>query len=87
LPRHGGRIYEPAIAELQRAVQVSNGHPLYISALGQIYAAAGRKDEALHIIEKLKDLSKQQYVMPFWIACVYANLEENDQAFQWLEKA
>jgi len=35
----------------------------------------------------LKSLSKQHYVSPYLIAVIYVNLAEQDQAFQWLEKA
>jgi hypothetical protein len=31
--------------------------------------------------------SKQSYVSPIAIAAVYARLDENNKAFEWLEKA
>jgi len=35
----------------------------------------------------LEQLSKQTYVSPFDIASVHAGLSQNDQAFEWLQKA
>lgn len=39
------------------------------------------------MICELKVASKQSFVPAFFIALVYAGLEDNDQAFIWLEKA
>ena len=32
-------------------------------------------------------LSKTTYISPFWIARIYANLDEKDKAFAYLDKA
>jgi TolB-like protein/Flp pilus assembly protein TadD len=84
---HGMGIHEKAIAEVRTAMECSGNHAIYISALGSICAASGRHDEALKIIDQLVELSKQRYVMPDWIAYIYACLNEKDEAFYWLEKA
>ena len=39
------------------------------------------------MLEELKKLSKQRYVSPYNIACIYAGLNDKDQAFEWLERA
>jgi TolB-like protein/Tfp pilus assembly protein PilF len=53
----------------------------------RMYAATGRRDEALKIIAEMKERSKQQYVSPLGFANIYAALGEKDQAFEYLEKA
>ena len=56
-------------------------------ALAQIYAASGRKEDALKIVEQEQIeemLSGNDYR---GVALVYAALRENDKAFQWLEKS
>ena len=39
------------------------------------------------MIDKLEASSKQSFVPAFFVALVYAGLEDKDQAFTWLEKA
>jgi TolB-like protein/Tfp pilus assembly protein PilF len=79
--------FERAIAELQRAVQLSDGQAVYVAALGHIYASAGRKDDALKSVERLNEISKERYVMPYWLAEIYACLGQRDKAFHWLNEA
>ena len=58
-----------------------------IAALGHVYAVSGRKTEAQNVLSQLLEQSKKQYVSPFYIAVVYAGLNENEKAMDWLEKA
>ncbi len=78
--------YSTGLEELQKAKAMETG-PLTISVLGYAYAKAGRKDEARKSLAELKELSKQHYVTPYFIAMIYAGLDEKDEAFAWLEKA
>jgi tetratricopeptide (TPR) repeat protein len=48
---------------------------------------SGRKDEARKLLAELKEQSKRRYVPPYWLAMIYAGLDEKDEAFAWLEKA
>jgi tetratricopeptide (TPR) repeat protein len=79
--------YEAARAELENAIQISNGEAVHIAVLGYVHAKAGKRDEALRIVAELTGLSKQRYIMPLWLAMIYAPLNERDLAFQWLEEA
>jgi TolB-like protein/Tfp pilus assembly protein PilF len=78
--------YPEAIAALEKARQV-DVNPSSLGYLGYVYAAAGKKAEAQKVLEELKELSKQRYVSPYNIACVYAGLNDKDQAFEWLDRA
>jgi TolB-like protein/Tfp pilus assembly protein PilF len=78
--------YPEAIAALEKASQV-DANTSSLGYLGNVYAAASKKAEALRVLEELKALSKQRYVSPYSIACVYAGLNDKDQAFEWLEHA
>jgi len=78
---------EEAIGERLRDVELSGGAPLFVAGLGDSYAAAGKRDEALRIIEELHQLSKHRYVMAYWMALISAGLKEKDTAFRWLETA
>ena len=94
LAYEGKKMYAEAIASYQSAISLSKtaefpeGKPEMIAALGHAYAAAGRRDEALKIIEQLKTLiAQQRYVSPYSIALIYAGLGEKDMAFEWLDRA
>ena len=53
-----------------------------------IYAAAGRRDDALKILAEADELEKQgQYFYTFLRAMVYAQLGDKEQSFMWLERA
>ena len=78
--------YDQAIAELRRATELSLGSPPVLAALARTLAVSGRITEARNLLEQLQ-LSKRQYVSPFYVAIVYAGLGENERALDWLEKA
>lgn len=75
-----------AIAEMQTARDLE-ATPLISGILGHAYGVAERRDEANRLLNELKELSKQTYVPPYSIAIIHTGLGENDQAFQYLEKA
>ena len=50
------------------------------------YAAAGRRKEALKILDEQQKLAKQRYVSPYNFAIIYTGLGDKDQAFEWLTK-
>jgi len=80
-------MYEQAILEFQKAIDLSGGRPLWIAGLGHAYAASGSEVEARNLIRRLEDLSKQRYVSPVGIAMIYMGLGENDQALRWLRES
>jgi tetratricopeptide (TPR) repeat protein len=51
-----------------------------------VYALAGRKDDAMRIIEKLERRSRQGYVSPTAFAYIYAALGDKEKAIAYLEK-
>jgi len=79
-----GQLTE-AVAALEKARQLE-AIPWVLGWLGHAYAVAGRRDEALKLLDELKERSERQYVMPYSIALVYAGLGDRDRAFEWLEK-
>jgi TolB-like protein/DNA-binding winged helix-turn-helix (wHTH) protein len=87
LSYRGKGVFKEAIAEHEKAVALFPECPLYLGHLGYTYGLAGKKAQALKVIEQLKQWSKRRYVAPYDIALVYIGLGEKDQAFAWLEKA
>lgn len=80
-------MYEGAIAEYQEALRISGVGTVLAALLGHAYALSGNREEAIKIIEGLKEQLKRQYVPAFNIALIYAGLCENDLAFEWLDRA
>jgi TolB-like protein/Flp pilus assembly protein TadD/predicted Ser/Thr protein kinase len=83
----GKGMYQEANAEFQKAFELSGGNLVYLSRVGYTYALAGRRGDAIKILNGLKARSKRQFVWPDLLAYIYAALGEKDQAFTWLEKS
>ncbi len=80
--------YDEALAELQKAEDLYKGWQPQIEWLrGISYARMGRREEAQQVLSDLLERSKQEYVSPIIFAGLYFALEENDQGFDWLERA
>jgi TolB-like protein/DNA-binding winged helix-turn-helix (wHTH) protein/Tfp pilus assembly protein PilF len=79
--------FDLAIPELQKAVELSHGTPLMVSALAHAHARAGNKEEAEKLLAQLERDAKTKYVSPYYFAIVYLGLGDNEQAMNWLEKA
>jgi pentatricopeptide repeat protein len=78
---------DEAVAELQKAVQLSVGSPTCIASLARAYAASGKTEEAVKLLSELKKHSIPSYSDAPEIAVIYASLGDTDQAMNWLEKA
>src|SRR6266508_832288 len=87
-----GQVYqekglnEQAVAEFQKALQLDVNQYL-LAGLGYAYATSGKRDEAMKVLDKQKDLSKQRYASFYGIAIIHLGLGEKDAAFESLEKA
>ncbi len=79
--------YEDALREYQHS-QVGLGNlPEFKACVGRIHALCGRREQALHAIDELRRLSEACYVQSNLIALIYTALGQEDEAFQWLERA
>ena len=79
-------MYEEAIENFQKALELSGGNLRMKSWLAYSYAIIGKKEEAADIMEELKGLSLSRYIDPSYIALIYIGLGEKNQALEWLEK-
>lgn len=77
---------EDSIAAADRALK-SVRNPLFLAQTASAYAMAGKKDTARAMLGGIEAQARQRYICGFNVACVYATLGENEQAFAWLEKA
>jgi len=83
-------LYKPtlgdAITEFQRAVAIDRDNPRYIAALGEAYARAGKRSEALKILDDLEELSKRKYFSPIWKSFILVGMgEKKDEVLDALE--
>jgi tetratricopeptide (TPR) repeat protein len=87
-----GHVYEQkemfaeSMAAFQKAVSLSPGDLEAIAGLGHAYAVAGRREDALKIVARLKQPSQHMNIPSWGIATIYISLDNKDEAFVWLEK-
>ena len=89
--------FNEAIAELRSLIKAPPSGPLPDSvvdaeteataSLGFAYGMAGKRNEAMAIIEQLQRLAAKRYVSGLYFANVYAGLKDNDHAIEYLNKA
>ena len=75
-------MYEEAIAEAQKVDWDTTQAQIY---LGYVFAKAGKRGEALDILNKLK--TTKEYVSPAELAILYAGLGDKDEALALLQRA
>jgi eukaryotic-like serine/threonine-protein kinase len=86
LLRKTGR-HELAITEGENGVKRSGGSPLMLAALAHTLGTAGKKKEAIQILNDLTTLAKQTYVAPYFLAGIHIGLRELDRAMECLENS
>jgi len=74
-----------AIAEYQKTISITDDS-VPLGMLGRLYAAAGRKDEAQQILQRLRKRREQRYTPAYSLALVYLGLGDRNQALHWLEE-
>jgi len=75
-----------AVAELQKAAQLSGSSPASIANLARAYVASGKRTEALKLLSDLKKRSNSGYSDAADMAVIYVALGDIDEAMRWLEK-
>ncbi len=81
-------MYAQAIAELEAAEPFWAGTSRVRGPLGRVYGLAGRRAEALKVLQELiRERAGPKYIAADDIAAVYIGLGESDRAFAWLQRA
>jgi tetratricopeptide (TPR) repeat protein len=78
--------YDDAIAEFQKANSISRS-TMAKAELGYAYAKAGRRGDALRMIDELRRSTDERHVSPFHFALIHIGLGENDRAIELLNQA
>jgi TolB-like protein/Tfp pilus assembly protein PilF len=80
-------MFDQAISELQAGMRLTNDSPFALARLGHGYALAGRCEEANAVLHQLHAVARVRYVSPYDIAMIHVGLQDNDEAFVWLQRA
>ncbi len=79
------KMYEESLAAMQKGMPgLGNSGE---TTMAYLYAVSGRRAEALKVIEKFKQSSKQTYIAPSQIALIYSGLKDAEHTIEWLERA
>jgi TolB-like protein/Tfp pilus assembly protein PilF/tRNA A-37 threonylcarbamoyl transferase component Bud32 len=82
--RYLGR-FDEAVNAANRAQQLMSESIFSLHVQGQTFAAAGMREQAEVILEKLEKLSERQFVSSYHTALIYAYLDEKEKAIELLE--
>ncbi len=80
------RLFDEALAELEKARRDRKDDPILIYSTGMVYAAQGKRAEALQIIKELEEMSGASLSEAAWISKIYAALNEKERALTWLDR-
>jgi serine/threonine-protein kinase len=81
------QLFDEALTELEKAKGERESDPILIYSTGMVYAAQGRRVEALQIIKELEEMSGASLSQAHWIAKIHAALNEKELALTWLERS
>ena len=87
LAYEGLSLFAESVAAFQKGLSLAPDTPRLLGSLGHAYAAWGKRSEAHEVLDRLKQLSLNNYVSPFDFALVHLGLGNPDSAFEWLELA
>jgi tetratricopeptide (TPR) repeat protein len=77
-----------AVAQFEKAsAMTQESNPNALSALGHAYALAGRRSDALRILDRLAALAKKRYVPSYYGATVHVALGDKASALDLLERS
>jgi tetratricopeptide (TPR) repeat protein len=80
------KSFDEALSEIEKAKRERKDDSILIYSSGMVYAAQGKKAEALQVIKELESMSGADLDQALYIAKVYATLNEKDQALSWLDR-
>ncbi len=80
--------HEEAVAMFEKAVGLTErAQTWYLGLLGRGYGEAGRRTDALRVLDELRERSSREYVAPFHLAFLHIGLGDLDAAVAALELA
>src|ERR1700730_2316863 len=59
----------------------------WFGALASMYVRAGRRADAMKLLDKVREIANRTYIKPSSMAQLYVGLGDFDDAFRWLYRA
>ena len=78
---------DQAIQDFERHVNLQNRSPIALSSLAIGYIRGGNRDDAMKLLDEIRQLEATSFVPPEVYARVYVALGDFDEAFLWLDRA
>jgi eukaryotic-like serine/threonine-protein kinase len=75
-----------ANAAAEKAAELNNRSGIVLGDLSYVYAATGKRAEAIAVIKELEGKYERKEAIGQFIAAAYSGLGEKDKVFEWLEK-
>jgi eukaryotic-like serine/threonine-protein kinase len=83
--RHAGDRNE-AVRVAEKGLELSSGGQFFVAVLGAAYAAAGRKQDARAVLNRLEQMAAHGYVSPYHRALIHINLGEREETLELLRE-
>jgi tetratricopeptide (TPR) repeat protein len=80
-------MIEEAIAEYEKAFDLSSDDPYAMAILANNYYESGQKTKADNLFDRLKQMSRDGYVPPMCFCWIHQARGEMDLYSEWLEQA
>ncbi len=80
-------MFKESVSEYEKTLRVIKDWPVALAGIGYVYGISGQKSAAIKMLARLNEVSASRYVTPYGVALIYASMNENDKAFEWLNKA
>ena len=81
------RMYPEAVVECRKAIERQPEDQLILASCGRVYGLAGKRNEALDLLGRLKRMSERLHLDPYNIAWLCDGLKDNDLTIEWLDRA
>jgi len=83
----GNQMDEDAIAEGEKALELSGGNPVVLFFLWCSYYLSGRKADAEKLLDTLKRKPSGEYVPPMCFVYIHVIRGETEDAIEWVKRA